>query len=203
MSFDIFTIGHSNHEFINFGHLLNSASIDMIVDVRSSPFSRMHPQFNKEALSSSLKTLQIGYLFMGDALGGRSSDPGDFRDGHVVYQRLAEKEIFSQGIDRVFKGTKKFKIVLLCSEKEPLDCHRTLLVSRALADKGLCVGHILATGEVEAHETSLVRLLKLHKLQEPDLFGDADARLSDAINLQEAKVSYSYPKSSIDSEVFN
>jgi uncharacterized protein (DUF488 family) len=202
VSFDIFTIGHSNHEFIDFGELLNSASIDMVVDVRSSPFSRMYPQFNKEAFSSSLKTLQIGYLFMGDFLGGRSSDPGDFRDGHVVYQRLAEKDIFSQGIDRLLAGIKKFKIVLLCSEKEPLDCHRTLLVSRALADNGLSVGHILATGEVESHDTSLARLLKLHKLQEPDLFGNADARLSEAINLQEAKVAYSLPKTSIESEVF-
>jgi len=202
VNFDIFTIGHSNHEFIDFGELLNPASIDMVVDVRSSPFSKMYPQFNKDALSASLKTLQIGYLFMGDSLGGRSSDPEDFRDGHVVYQRLAEKDIFSQGIDRVLTGAKKFKIVLLCSEKEPLDCHRTLLVSRSLDDNGLSVGHILATGEVESHETSLARLLKLHNLQEPDLFGNTDARLLEAINLQEAKVAYSLPKTSIESEVF-
>ena len=85
----IFSIGHSNHSIDKFLSLLESSKINMIVDVRSAPFSRMFPQFNQEALKKSLRENSIGYLFLGDQIGGRSNDPEDYLDGQVLYKAFS------------------------------------------------------------------------------------------------------------------
>jgi uncharacterized protein (DUF488 family) len=174
----------------------------MVVDVRSAPFSRMFPQFNQETLKKSLIENSIGYLFLGDQIGGRSNDPDDYLDGQVVYKALAQKEAFKTGIDRLQEGSAKYRIALMCSEKEPLDCHRTLLVSQALASRDIPVGHIHADGSVEAHEDALARLLTLHNLSSPDLFSDEEDRVQDALTLQEKKIAYQLPKPSESREEF-
>ena len=157
----IFTIGHSNHSIEKFLTLLQGSEINMVVDVRSAPFSKMFPQFNQEALKNSLSDIAIGYLFLGDHIGGRSEDPEDYVDGQVVYNLLAAKEVFKRGINRLSEGSEKFNIALMCSEKEPLDCHRTLLVSETLAIEGVHVSHIHADGTIETHKNALARLLSL------------------------------------------
>ena len=198
----IFSIGHSNHTIDKFLSLLAKSEINMVVDVRSAPFSRMFPQFNQETLKKSLNENSIGYLFLGDQIGGRSNDPDDYLDGQVVYKALAQKEAFKAGVERLKEGSTKYRIALLCSEKEPLDCHRTLLVSEALANSDIPVGHIHADGTVEAHEDALARLLTLHNLSSPDLFSDDKDRVQEALTLQEKKIAYQLRKPSESREEF-
>ena len=198
----IFSIGHSNHAINKFLSLLESSEINMVVDVRSAPFSRMFPQFNQEILKKSLSDNSIGYLFLGDQIGGRSNDPDDYLDGQVIYKALANKEAFKTGIERLKEGSAKYRIALMCSEKEPLDCHRTLLVSQALASSDIVVGHIHADGTVEAHGDALVRLLSLHNLSSPNLFSDDTGRVQEALTLQEKKIAYQIPKPTESREEF-
>ena len=198
----IFSIGHSNHSIDKFLSLLENSEINMVVDVRSAPFSRMFPQFNQETLKDSLSNASIGYLFLGDQIGGRSNDPDDYLDGQVLYKALANKETFKTGIERLKEGSAKYRIALMCSEKEPLDCHRTLLVSQALASNEIVVGHIHADGTVEVHGDALVRLLSLHNLSSPDLFSDDTGRVQEALTLQEKKIAYQIPKPTESREEF-
>ena len=198
----IFSIGHSNHSLDKFLSLLESSKINMVVDVRSAPFSRMFPQFNQDTLKKSLGENSIGYLFLGDQIGGRSNDPEDYLDGQVLYKALAQKEGFKTSIERLKEGSAKYRIALMCSEKEPLDCHRTLLISQALDSCDIPVGHIHADGTVEAHENALARLLTLHNLSSPDLFSDDKNRVQEALTLQEKKIAYQLPKPSESREEF-
>ncbi len=198
----IFSIGHSNHSIDKFLSLLKNYKIDVVVDVRSAPFSRMFLQFNQDFLKKSLSDNAIGYLFLGDQIGGRSNDPEDYLDGQVMYKSLARREAFKSGISRLREGAVKYKIAIMCSEKEPLDCHRTLLVSEALAASGVVVHHIHANGSVETHGDALVRLLALHNLSSPDLFTDDTDRVQEALTLQEKKVAYQIPKPSEPREEF-
>jgi uncharacterized protein (DUF488 family) len=163
----------------------------MIVDVRSAPFSKMYPHFNRETLESSLKENMIGYLFLGDLIGGRSRNRKDYEKGQVVYSRLAAKDDYQSTIRRVFDGSTKFDIALMCSEKEPLDCHRTLLISQSLSALGAQVAHIHADGKIESQSEVLSRLLNIYNLDTPDLFGADDDRLQEALLKQEKKIAYS------------
>jgi uncharacterized protein (DUF488 family) len=186
----IYTIGHSNHEIETFINLLKTAKIDMIVDVRSAPFSKMYPHFNRDTLESVLKDNKIGYLFLGDLIGGRSRNRSDYENGQVVYSRLASKDDYQATIKRVLDGSAKFQIALMCSEKEPLDCHRTLLVSQSLSDLGVEVAHIHADGKIESQSDVLNRLLRNYNLDAPDLFGVETDRLQEALLKQEKKIAY-------------
>jgi len=187
----IYTIGHSNHEIETFINLLKTAKIDMIVDVRSAPFSKMYPHFNRDNLESVLKDNKVGYLFLGDLIGGRSRNRSDYENGQVVYSRLASKDDYQATIKRVLDGSTKFQIALMCSEKEPLDCHRTLLVSQSLSDQGVEVDHIHADGKIESQSDVLSRLLRNYNLDAPDLFGVETERLQEALLKQEKKIAYS------------
>jgi len=157
--FDLFTIGHSNHSIERFTRLLRDAEITAIVDVRSQPFSRFHPWFSARRLHGELERIGIAYLPMGDALGGRPRDPALFRDGIADYQAMAKTAAFRAGIDRVVEATKGFRLCLMCAEREPVDCHRCLLVAPELAARGLRIGHILPDGSIVAHEAIEQRLL--------------------------------------------
>ena len=192
----IYTIGHSNHEIEIFLNLLRATNIDMVVDVRSAPFSKMYPHFNRETLESSLKENGIGYLFLGDLIGGRSRNRQDYEKGQVVYSRLAAKDDYQTTIRRVLDGSAKFEIALMCSEKEPLDCHRTLLLSQSLSALGAQVAHIYADGKVESQSEVLSRLLNNYNLDAPDLFGADEDRLQEALLKQEKKIAYSYEEMS-------
>lgn len=198
----IFTIGHSNHSIERFLGLLGDVEINMVVDVRSAPFSRMFPHFNQDSLKKSLAEKSIGYLFLGESIGGRSNDPEDYVDGQVVYGLLAKKDSFKSGMIRLKDGASKYRIAIMCSEKEPLDCHRTLLISEGLVKMGIEVGHIHADGSIESHHDALERLLGLHNLSSPDLFSDYTARLEEALTLQEKKIAFQFPRASDAREEF-
>jgi len=146
----IFTIGHSNHSLEVFINLLKSHKIDVLVDVRSKPFSRFSPQFNKEGLEKAVKAGGIKYLFMGRELGGRPQD-SEFYDnyGFVLYSRIAESPLFHEGIDRLINGIKTYRVAVMCGEENPVNCHRRLLVGRVLANRGVSVRHIRGDGRIQ------------------------------------------------------
>ena len=129
---DLFTIGHSNHPAGRFLEMLRQHRIELIADVRSVPHSRRHPQFNREALAEELGQAGIGYEFLGRELGARADDPLLYEDGRVSYSRLAATGLFQFGLDRLRELAASRRTAIMCAEKEPLDCHRTLLVARNL-----------------------------------------------------------------------
>jgi len=146
----IFTVGHSNHSLEVFIGLLKSDNIDVLVDVRSKPFSRFSPQFNKEGLEKAVKASGIKYLFLGKELGGRPRDSEFYNNqGFVLYSRLAESPLFVEGIDRLIKGIKTYRVAVMCGEENPANCHRRLLVGRVLAKRGVGVRHIRGDGTVQ------------------------------------------------------
>ena len=190
VSSDVLTIGHSTHTLEAFVALLQMHDVTAVADVRSKPYSRFNPQFNREPFAKALSAEGIRYVYLGDALGGRSEDPSCYEDGRIRYDRVATTESFKSGLARVVCGTAKYRIALMCSEKEPLDCHRTLLVSRALDEQSVDVAHIHADGRVEPHSKAMDRLLDLHRLHREDLYATREELVATAIARQSERVAY-------------
>ena len=187
-----FTIGHSNHAAEVFLRLLLGQRIEEVVDVRSSPHSRFNPQFNRKRLQAALEEAGLGYAFMGAALGGRPADPRCYdTEGRVQYDRIAETEAFREGMGQVRRRAGERRIALMCSEKEPLHCHRTLLIARLLTQGGLDVSHILADGAVEDHAAAMDRLLaKFGYPRDGDMLRSRERNIADAVGRQAKKVAY-------------
>ena len=186
----VFTVGHSTHPFDRFVALLTQHGVTTVADVRSAPFSRFNPQFNKDVLEENLRAQGIRYVFLGRELGARSDDRACYEKGRVQYARLARTEMFRSGIERVIRGAEEHQVALLCAEKEPLECHRTLLVARALDDQGVGVAHILGDGGLELHTDAMERLLDLTGLPHEDLFRSREELIAEALARQEEKIAY-------------
>ena len=186
----IFTVGHSTHEFEDFVSLLKQHGVDAIADVRSVPYSRWQPQFNREDLAEDLKARGIAYVFLGKELGARSDDPQCYENGRVQYRSLAETPLFQSGIERVRDGSRHRRIALMCAEKDPLDCHRTILVARELVASGVGVTHILENGSLEPHDKTMKRLSEQLRLPTQDLFLTADELENRAYAAQEQRIAY-------------
>jgi uncharacterized protein (DUF488 family) len=170
MANTVYTIGHSTHAIERFLELLKGADIEVVGDVRSRPYSRMNPHFNREPLKEALVRQGIKYVFVGKELGARSEDRSVYVNGQAKYELIARTELFKSGIDRVAEGAEKHRIALMCAEKEPLDCHRTILVSRRLSERGLNIAHILSDGSIESHEHALERLISKLGVPGEDMF---------------------------------
>lgn len=186
----LFTIGRSNHPIEAFIELLCRHSVTAVGDVRSHPYSRYVPQYSREPLKVSLSQVGIAYVFLGKELGARSEDPACYKQGKVQYDCLANQPQFAEGVKRVIEGMRKHSIALLCAEKDPLDCHRTLLVARKLHEAGLEIAHIHADGSLEDHKTLESRLLKVCKMPEGDMFKPRDEFVSEAYAIQGERVAY-------------
>ena len=186
----VFTIGHSTHSKEAFLDLLRLHGVTAVADVRSSPFSRFNPQFNRELLQQWLEANGIHYVFLGRELGARSEDASCYENGRVQYGRLARTPLFQSGLDRVLQGAGRFRVALMCAEKEPLECHRTLLVARALVARGLIVQHIHADGRLESHDAAMERLFDITGVAKADLFRSREELLADALARQEQHVAY-------------
>jgi len=170
-----YTIGHSSHKVAEFIGLLKQHDIKYVVDVRSSPYSQHAPQFNRELLKTALEASCIRYIYMGDVLGARYTNPELFFDERniVDFQKVGQLPSFKKGITRVIDGLQKgHKLSLMCAEKDPLDCHRFVLVSHALTKSGVRVLHIRENGELQSTEDLEKRLLSKCKInyQQPTLF---------------------------------
>src|SRR5580700_1669683 len=159
MSFDLFSIGHSNIPAERFIGQLRHAGVNAIVDVRSTPFSRRFPWFSGKSLAATLTQHGMTYLAYGDALGGRPRDTALYRDGVADYEAMARQPDFQIGLDRLLADAARARVCLMCAEREPLDCHRCLLVARSLAERGFTIGHILHDGTVERHTATEQRLM--------------------------------------------
>ena len=185
----VFTIGHSTHSIKAFITLLQRYGVTEVADVRSAPYSRFNPQFNRELLAYSLAACGIEYAFFGLELGGRPDDASCYENGRVRYNRVSKTRSFQRGIERVVQDMTSHCVALMCAEKEPLECHRTLLVAQALQTQGITVKHILANGGVETHDNAMDRLLALHGyLQREDLFEERNERIERAIAKQTEQI---------------
>jgi len=149
----VWTIGHSNHPLNVFLELLGGHRIEVLVDVRSAPYSSYASHFNKEGLPEPLAERSVKYLFMGDLLGGRAEGDAFYDDeGYVRYDRVADRPEFQEGIARLFDGLARFRVALMCGEEDPTGCHRRLLVGRVLAERGVRVMHIRGDGREQSED---------------------------------------------------
>lgn len=161
----VYTIGHSNHSLEDFIKLLKKYSINCVADVRSDPFSRHYPQFNKENLKEFLKKEGIEYLHFGKEFGARRTENELLNsNGKVDFEKVRNTDEFRKGVERLKKGVEKgYIIALLCAEKDPAECHRFALVSVGLVKAGFSVEHILADGSVKKHEEIEKELISKQK----------------------------------------
>jgi uncharacterized protein (DUF488 family) len=148
----VWTVGHSNHPVDRLIGLLRAARIEVLADVRSQPYSRHNPQFGRENLKTSLEQeAGLRYVFLGAELGGRPPEP-EFRDGHghVRYELVRASERFRGGLDRLLTGAASYRVALMCSEEDPVRCHRRRLITPALMQAGVEVRHLRGDGRVMA-----------------------------------------------------
>jgi uncharacterized protein (DUF488 family) len=187
---ELFTIGHSSHTIERFIQLLEQHGVSAIADVRSSPYSRFSPQFNREPLQAVLQRANIQYVYLGKELGARSTDPACIVDSKVQFGLLAKSALFQKGLERLRQGIESFRISLLCAEKDPITCHRTILVCRSMRGPGLAIKHILEDGRIEENSVSERRLLHLLNIPETDLFASEEEIISKAYDIQGSKIAY-------------
>ena len=147
----LWTVGHSNHTIERFLELLGEHGIEVLVDVRSEPYSSYSKHFCQAPLRRSLKDAGLAYLFMGRELGGRPPEPEFYdEDGHVLYGEVAATERFGGGLRRLIDGAARYRVAVMCSEENPTSCHRRQLIARALRETSqrVAIAHIRSTGEV-------------------------------------------------------
>ncbi len=197
----LYSIGHSTHAASRLLELLREHGVTAVADVRSRPYSRMNPQFNRESFSSWLKEGGITYVFLGRELGARSEDPNCYVGGRVQYDLLARTALFQSGLERVVQGMFSHRLALMCAEKDPLICHRAILVCRHLVARGVKVEHILEDGRLESHERALSRLSAELDLAERDFFRSQNETLEEAYARRGRQIAYAESGSSEDDAV--
>lgn len=195
----IYTVGHSSQTQEEFLSLISAFGVDCIVDVRSVPASKYTPQFNLEQIKWFLKARGVQYLHFGDEFGARRTDCIN-DDGQVDFELAVRTPAFLRGVERLRKGLEKgFTISLMCSEAEPLECHRFSLVSRYFYDNGFAVNHILKGGVLASHKELENKMIqeymhaKKYHLPEVDmLFGSytANDQRRDAYRLKNKEIGY-------------
>lgn len=169
---ELWTIGHSNHSLESFLGLLNRFNIDVVADVRSHPYTRYASHFSQAPLRRLLADEDLRYVFMGRELGGRPDEPQLYdSDGRVLYEHLASVPRFRDGLSRLLEGTLQWRVALMCSEENPTDCHRRLLITRAIQsdDPTAAVHHIRGDGR-EIEESQFVH--EVEPFYQPSLFGE-------------------------------
>jgi uncharacterized protein (DUF488 family) len=170
----LFTIGHSGRSLDEFIALLKQYKITALCDVRSMPYSRHNPQFNREPLQQDLKSRNIEYIFLGEELGARSKDPSSYVAGKALFSKIAELPLFKQGLERIKFGMEKdYVLALMCAEKDPLSCHRSILICRNLRDVNIDIRHIIDDKSIVTQSDLEQRLVKQLKIY-PDLFKDKE-----------------------------
>lgn len=187
----LFTVGHSVHPIDHFISILKKNEINAIADVRSSPYSRFTPHFNREALKESLKSEGIQYVFLGDELGARRNEPQCYERGKVIYQKVAILPSFLKGVERLQEGASKMRVAIMCAEKDPLTCHRTVLVAHFARESFADTLHILENGSIETRDHADKRILRELRLDKEDFFSSYQERLKLAYTQRAEKIAYS------------
>ena len=170
----VLTLGHSNHAWTEFVALLQANEVACLIDVRSMPASRRYPQFNRAEMERGLKDASIAYRFLGDRLGGRPKDTVCYAGGAVDYARVAATRAFQGGLDEAADLARARRCCLMCAERDPLDCHRAILVARHLAPKGFSISHVHGDGRLETQGEFERRLVAADEA--PLLAGVEDSR---------------------------
>ncbi|PUB13717.1 DUF488 domain-containing protein [Yoonia sediminilitoris] len=189
----IFTIGYSGQEVEGFVKLLSENGVDVVCDVRSTPFSHYKPDFSRGPFRQHLNAANIKYAFFGDQLGARPKDRSCYVSGQATYDRIARTDFFNEGLNRLRLGARKLNLALVCSEKDPIECHRAVLVCYNLPDLRNSISHIHTDGAVEDQAQFEQRLVKFHGLTPPPLLqrpGDWDAAVVEAYKKQAAGIAY-------------
>ena len=188
---EILTVGHSNHPLDRFVELLRLHHVTAIADVRSQPYSKHAPQFSREALRPALFTASIEYVFLGKQLGARTPDPRCYDEsGRVVFDRLSRTQSFIEGLQRTIQGATSHRVALMCTERDPLDCHRTILVATALIERGIRIRHILPDGRLESHDDALLRLVDRQLAGQRDLFASPEDLIRLAVHHQSSRIAF-------------
>lgn len=173
----VYTVGHSNHTVERLLELLAAHDIAAVADVRSSPYSRYAGQFNHAPLEAAVAQAGLAYVYLGEALGGMPNVPGFYdADGHVRYDLIAASDRFRDGLARLLDIARERRVALLCSEEDPRDCHRHLLLARVLGGRGVTVLHLRGDGSVisDADLTATVEIERAGSQQ--SLFADDGVR---------------------------
>ena len=191
---ELFTIGHSNLSIESFISLLQRYEITAVADVRSHPYSRYLPHYNKSELEAALQNAEIEYRFLGRELGARPNDPNCYVDGKAPYEKIAATQLFEQGIKFLIKDTQNYRIALMCAEKDPITCHRSILVCQNLRYFDLNINHILTDGNLESHQALEERLLKLHGLNKSKSSEPKQLSLFDELQFKENQIDNQKPR---------
>ncbi|MBD3242285.1 MAG: DUF488 family protein [Chitinivibrionales bacterium] len=187
---ELYTIGHSTHTIERLVELLRLHGIGAVGDVRSSPFSRFNPQFNREPLQQTLREAAIEYVFLGNELGARPRERSCYVDGKVQFTRVARLPSFARGLERLRVGMDTYRTTLLCAEKDPIGCHRMILVCRALRSGATKIRHILEDGTLEENDDTELRLMRELDIRENDLFASVDEQIERAYDQQASRIAY-------------
>ncbi len=178
----LYSIGYATKPISTFIEQLKRYKISAVADVRSVPYSATFYDYHQEKLEGHLTRAGIRYVYLGNELGPRSKDPAHYDSvGQVQFDRLMKSDLFRQGSDRLQQGANKgFSIALMCAEKDPTCCHRSLLIAYALErESAFTVMHITHDGGLEAQTELELRLTRLQGVEE-DLFMSAEDKLSEA-----------------------
>jgi uncharacterized protein (DUF488 family) len=186
----IHSIGYASHTIESFIATLTKFNITAIADVRSQPYSKFKPEFNRENLKKALISSHIEYVFLGDNVGARIKAPECYKNGQVNYELISKHPLFQEGIDRLLREMEKFSIALMCAEKDPINCHRTILICNQLKKYKIRICHIIDSNTSENHTETEFRLMKLFHLEQPDLFMKDSERLEEAYYRQGEKIAY-------------
>lgn len=185
----LYTVGHSTQELESFLELLRRHKIDAIADVRSGPYSQRFPWFNREQLKEALERAGIKYVFLGEELGARRDEPCCYIGNRADYELIAQSDLFKNGLERIRQGLESMRVSLMCAEKDPLDCHRTLLVARH-AQKFTEVDHIHIDGSIETHSELEARMLSKIGMGDEDLFLSHEDQLAIAYKRRGEEIAY-------------
>ena len=186
----IYSIGYATHTIESFINTLKKFNITAIADVRSLPYSKFKPEFNRENLKQALINNGIEYVFLGDNIGARIEAPECYKNGKADYHLISKRPLFQKGLGRILKGMKKYSIAIMCAEKDPINCHRTILICKHLKNDNIKIIHIIDSNTTENHTETELRLMKLYQLDQPDLFINDSERLEEAYNRQWGKIAY-------------
>jgi len=193
----LYTIGHSQHDLDYFIHMLKTYGINYLLDVRSTPYSQFAANYNREQIKAVLNDVEIQYTFMGTYFGARPDDKELYtKEGYLDFEKARKAERFQTGVENVVKGIRAGnKIALMCTEKDPIECHRAIMVARTFYERGIDVQHIMADGVLQSHDVLEQRLLNMYcpDRHQISLFEDSktdEECLREAYQRHNAKIGY-------------
>lgn len=192
----IFTIGYAGFAIDDFIKALKKHNINSLIDVRSSPFSKFYQDYNKPLLCDTLQKNGIIYRNYNSEFGARQDDKTYYPNGYLDFSMFTRSKVFLDGMQKIINAIPLgYKFVLMCSEKDPINCHRTIMVGKAFSDNGISVSHILSDGHIITQSDIEARLLDMYY---PDrdqlaLFGEqlsAEEMIENSYKFQNEKIGY-------------